>query len=268
MIAPAMSARPVIALLTDFGTSDHYVGVMKGVMLGIHPDAQLVDLTHDISPQDVRTAAFTLAAAWREFPPHTVFLVVVDPGVGTDRPAIAARLGEQHFVGPDNGVFDLVLTARTPFAAVRLEAPKYARATVSRTFEGRDRFAPAAAWLASGVRLEDFGAPVSLATRLTWTDPHVHQDRVVGHVVHVDRFGNLITDLHAEPWAPLLEKADVWLAAHGPIRLVQTYGEAAPGALVSLFGSTGRLELAVVGGNATRVVGVGAGAEVHVIWRA
>lgn len=268
MIAPAMPARPVIALLTDFGTSDHYVAVMKAVMLGIQPEVSFVDLTHEIPPQDVRAAAFTLAAAWREFPLHTVFLVVVDPGVGTERAAIAARVGDQHFVGPDNGVFDLVLTPATTFAAVRLETAELARPTMSRTFEGRDRFAPAAAYLASGVRLEAFGAPISISTRLAWAEPQVQHDRVVGHVVHVDRFGNLITDLHADPWAPRVENADVWVTAHGPLRFVRTYGDAPAGSLVALFGSTGLLEVAVVGGSAARVVGVGAGAEVHLRWRA
>lgn len=263
-----MSARPVIALLTDFGTRDHYVGVMKAVIAGICPDAHVIDLTHDILPQDIRGAAFTLAAAWRDFPAHSIFVAVVDPGVGTDRQAVAARVGDVCFVAPDNGILDLVLSAQPPSGAVRLENPVYARPTVSRTFEGRDRFAPAAAWLAAGVRLEEFGPAVSIPRRLDWAEPSVHADRVVGHVVHVDRFGNLITDLQAEPWAPRLAHADVWLAAHGPIRLVRTYGEAPPGALVSLFGSTGRLEVAMVGGSAAHSAGAGAGAEVHVTWRA
>ena len=152
-----MSTRPVIALLTDFGLSDHYVGVMKGVIAGLCPEALLIDITHDVPAQDIRTAAFELEASWRYFPSDTTFVVVVDPGVGTERRGIAARIGERFFVGPDNGVFDLVIASQAPSEAVELGNPRYARAMVSRTFEGRDRFAPAAAWLAQGTPLAEFG---------------------------------------------------------------------------------------------------------------
>lgn len=263
-----MSARPVIALLTDFGTRDHYVGAMKAVVAGICPDAHIIDITHEIPPQDIRSAAFTLAAAWREFPPSSVFVVVVDPGVGTSRPAIAARVGDRYVVGPDNGVFDLVLTDHALVAAVHLENAAYARPVVAPTFEGRDRFAPAAAWLATGVTLDAFGAAVSLSARMPWAEPRVLADRVVGHVIHVDRFGNLVTNVRADPWATVVSNAEVWLSGHGPVPVVRTYGDARPGTMVSLFGSTSHLEVAVVGGNAAQFAGIGVDAEVHVVWRA
>ena len=149
--------RPLIALVTDFGLQDHYVGVMKGVMLGLCPDAQLVDISHGIPPQDIVGAALELEAAYRYFPPGTVFLVVVDPGVGSARRALAIDTGAHRFVGPDNGVLALAATATSGRRVVELINPQYARPTISLTFEGRDRFAPAAAWLASGVDVSAFG---------------------------------------------------------------------------------------------------------------
>lgn len=263
-----MPARPVIALLTDFGTTDHYVGVMKGVIAGICPDATVIDITHEVPPQDVRSAAVSLASSWRYFPDGTIFVAVVDPGVGTSRPAVAARIGGSYFIGPDNGVFDLVLAAQAPTIAVTVDNPRYARARISETFEGRDRFAPAAAWLARGVALGEFGSTASLSMRLDWPLPRVHTDRVVGQIVHVDHFGNLVTNLERSPWAPLLERADLWVAGHGPIRTVRTYGDAAANAVVALFGSTDRLEIAVVGGSAAATLRVTRGVEVHAVWRA
>lgn len=263
-----MVARPVVALITDFGTRDHYVGVMKAVIASRCPDIQLLDITHDVPPQDIRAAAFTLAAAWPFFPAGTVFVVVVDPGVGTGRPAVALRVGESAFVGPDNGVFDLVIAAQPPTAAVSIDNPRLLGPTISATFEGRDRFAPAAAWLANGTPLEDLGQPVTAAVRLDWPLPRVHADRVVGEVIHVDHYGNLITNLERTPWAPLLAQAEIVVDGRGPIPLVRTYGDAAPGTLVCLFGSTDRLEIATVGGSAAATVGAARGAEVHVVRRA
>src|SRR6185503_6929583 len=154
-------SRPVIALLTDFGTRDHYAGTMKGVALGICPDATLVDVSHDLPPHDVVAAALELAAAYRYFPSGTIFLVVVDPGVGTSRLGIAAEAGDYRFVAPDNGVLTGVLSELPPKKVVELTERRYARPTVSRTFEGRDRFAPAAAWLAKGVHLTALGRAIN-----------------------------------------------------------------------------------------------------------
>ena len=155
-------ARPVIALLTDFGTSDHYAGAMKGVALSLCPDATLVDITHDIPPHDVLAGALELAASYKYFPAGTIFLVVVDPGVGSARHGIAAEAGGYRFVAPDNGVLTLVLQGRQPKRVVELTERRYARPTVSRTFEGRDRFAPAAAWLAKGIELAALGRPLTV----------------------------------------------------------------------------------------------------------
>src|SRR5687767_396729 len=157
--------RPVIALLSDFGTRDHYAGTMKGVMLGICPDATLVDITHDVPAHDVVDGALQLAAACRYFPPGTIFLAVVDPGVGSARRGIAAEAGDYRFVAPDNGVLTLALREQPPKRVVELTERRYARPTVSRTFEGRDRFAPAAAWLAKGIQLTAPGRPVADSQR-------------------------------------------------------------------------------------------------------
>src|SRR5438132_10194982 len=150
-------ARPVIALLTDFGTRDHYAGTLKGVALSICPDANFVDISHEVPPHDVLAGALELAACYRYFPAGTIFLVVVDPGVGTSRRGIAAEAGEYRFVAPDNGVLTAVFNELPPRRTVELTERRYARPTVSRTFEGRDRFAPAAAWIAKGVGLSTLG---------------------------------------------------------------------------------------------------------------
>src|SRR6185436_16248813 len=154
-------ARPLIALLTDFGLRDHYVGTMKGVALSICPEATFVDLSHEIAPHDVLGGALELAAAYRYFPPATIFLAVVDPGVGSSRRGIAAAVGDYRFVAPDNGVLSVVLDQMPLNVAVELTERKYSRPTISKTFEGRDRFAPAAAWLAAGVELTALGRPAS-----------------------------------------------------------------------------------------------------------
>src|SRR5437667_4359322 len=188
-------ARPVIALLTDFGTRDHYAGTMKGVALGICPDATLVDISHEVPAHDVVGGALELAAAYRYFPPGTIFLAVVDPGVGSTRRGIAAEAGEFKFVAPDNGVLTAVFDEHAPKRVVELTERKYARPTVSRTFEGRDRFAPAAAWLAKGIELVALGRPVGAIQRLDLPQPEVDAERIAGQVLRVDRFGNLITNI-------------------------------------------------------------------------
>src|SRR5213596_810645 len=188
-------ARPVIALLTDFGTRDHYAGTMKGVALGICPDATLVDISHDLPAHDVLAGALELAAAYKYFPAGTIFLVVVDPGVGSTRRGIAAESGDHKFVSPDNGVLTAVFDEHPPKRVVELTERRYARPTVSRTFEGRDRFAPAAAWLAKGIQLAALGRPIGEIQRLEMPAPESSPDAVRGVVVRVDRFGNLVTNI-------------------------------------------------------------------------
>ncbi|HEY8535656.1 MAG TPA: SAM-dependent chlorinase/fluorinase [Vicinamibacterales bacterium] len=267
--------RPVVALLTDFGTRDHYVGAMKGVVLGICPEATLVDITHEIPPQDIHAAAFELAAAWQYFPPGTVFLVVVDPGVGTGRRALAARAGGCRFVGPDNGVLAPVLRTDPEALVVELTESRFALPQVSRTFEGRDRFAPAAAWLARGTAVEALGPQVTDWRPLDVPEPRVDGQTLHGVVQRVDRFGNLVTNIHRAA----LDGLGVRVPGGGPAAgrtaalsiggrridgISGTYADVAPGALCALVGSSGWLEIAVNGGNAADRLGLGAGAAVRI----
>src|SRR5580692_7642161 len=187
--------HPIIALLTDFGLRDHYAGTMKGVALGICPDATLVDISHDVAAHDVLGGALELAASYRYFPLGTVFLVVVDPGVGSVRRGIAAEAGDYKFVAPDNGVLTTIFDEHHPRRVVELTERKYARPTVSRTFEGRDRFAPAAAWLAKGIELAALGRSAGLVHRLNIPRAALNGKQIDGRVLRVDRFGNLITNI-------------------------------------------------------------------------
>ena len=261
-------ARPVIALLSDFGTQDHYVGTMKGVALGVFPDAVLVDITHDIPPHDVRTGALELAAAYPYFPAGTIFLVVVDPGVGSTRRAIAAEAGDHRFIAPDNGVLTRVFQATPPRRLVELTERRYARPTVSRTFEGRDRFAPAAAWLAAGIDLSELGRPLTSWHTLAVPVPTRRGDQIMGEVLRVDHFGNLITNVDHGTLEGFTGGQPVTIVA-GPqeLNLVATYADAEPGAVCALFGSSGYLEVAVNGGSAAEQLSLGRGSSVTVFRR-
>lgn len=262
-------ARPVIALLTDFGTRDHYAGAMKGVALTICPDAMLIDITHDVPAHDVLAGALELAAAYKYFPAGTIFLVVVDPGVGSARRGIAAEIGDYRFVAPDNGVLTAVVDEHAPRKVVELSERKYARATVSRTFEGRDRFAPAAAWLAKGIDLAALGRPAGVIQRLDIPQPEVDTDRIVGTVLRVDRFGNLITNIDRRTFDKVAGgPLEIQIGSHQVSKVVSTYTDVAPGEICALFGSTDHLEVAANGASAAAGLGLGRGAPVHVSRRA
>jgi S-adenosyl-L-methionine hydrolase (adenosine-forming) len=257
--------RPVIAFLTDFGTQDHYAGTMKGVVLGICPDATLVDVTHEIPPHDVMAGALELAATYKYFPAGTIFVVVVDPGVGSARRGLAADTGDYRFVAPDNGVLTAVLRETPAKKIVELTERRYARPTVSRTFEGRDRFAPAAAWLAKGIQLSALGRPVSEIQRLELPAPESSTDSIRGTVVRVDRFGNLVTNIDRKLVERLGQDGVAIDAAGKAIgRLVSTYGELPPEGVGALFGSTDHLELAAPSASAAERLGLTRGAVITV----
>jgi S-adenosylmethionine hydrolase len=264
MAAAVADVRPTIAFLTDFGTRDHYVGAMKGAALTICPDATLVDITHDIDPQDILGGALELAAAYPYFPAGTIFVAVVDPGVGSARRGIAAEAGEYRFVAPDNGLLTLVLRDAAPPQVVELREPQFARPTVSRTFEGRDRFAPAAGWLARGTPLASLGPAIDRWATLEIPRAEVTGNTLRGEVLRIDRFGNLVTSIDRAAFDGFAATEAVVLVGPHQIRLVGTYGEAAPNALCALFGSSNRLEVAVNGGSAARHLGVARGAPVAV----
>lgn len=268
----------MITLTTDFGTRDGYVAAMKGAMLRIHPSARFVDVSHSIHPQDVMEAAFVLRTAAPFFPEGSVHLVVVDPGVGTDRRAVALRHGGHWYVGPDNGVFPLILNDEPPEAAVSLDAPDAWRTPdPSTTFHGRDIFAPVAAHLAAGASLHDVGTPVDDLKPLRWALPITDASSVQGWVVHIDRFGNCITNIRP---STLLDAAPTEAAsvdALPPLKgyagsarldgLRTTYGDVTEGDPLLLFGSSGLLEIAVNGGNASELLDVQKGDSVKIVYQ-
>jgi len=243
----------LVTLLTDFGSRDGYVAAVKGALLVRAPELRIVDVTHEIAPGDVQDAAFVLAQAAPAFPPDSVHLVVVDPGVGTDRLALAGRIGPQLFVAPDNGVLGFVLGAGEPGPFHAIENAAFAPDDASPVFHGRDVFAPAAAFLAQGGHPSELGRAlrVDAMVRLPQAGPRVDGDETRGTIVHVDRFGNLISDV---PLAPLPPGAVVELAGR-QIPLARTYADVAAGALVALRGSSGLLEIAVNSGSAAADTG-------------
>jgi S-adenosylmethionine hydrolase len=261
-------ARPIIALLSDFGTRDHYAGVMKGVILGICPDATLVDLSHDVPAHDVAFGALELAACYRYFPAGTIFVAVVDPGVGSSRRGIAAEAGEWKFVAPDNGVLTAVFAEQPPKRVVELTERRFARPTVSRTFEGRDRFAPAAAWLAKGsIQLTALGRTVSDYKTIDLPRPLLDDGVLRGVVVRIDRFGNVVTNLDRVSCQKFTDGAggalQIAVAGRTIARLVSTYSDIAPGEIAALFGSTDHLECAAHAGQAAAMLGVAVGDPVE-----
>lgn len=257
--------RPVIALLSDFGTRDHYAGTMKGVMIGICPDVTFVDITHDITPHDVMEGALQLAASCRYFPAGTIFLSVVDPGVGSSRRGIAVEAGDYRFVAPDNGVLTAALRDVPPKRIVELTERRYARPTVSRTFEGRDRFAPAAAWMAKGIQLSALGRAVTSYHQIEIPQPQVG-DQLAGVVLLIDRFGNLVTNVDRRTFESFTRGQPVALKVddHAITRVVATYSDIRAGEVCALFGSTEHLEFAVNGGSAADTLRVTKGAKVEI----
>ncbi len=242
----------IITLLTDFGLSDSYVAEVKGVLLSLAPDATLVDVSHQVSPGDVRGGQYLLARAWQRFPPGTVHLAVVDPGVGTSRRALAAAAGGHWFVAPDNGLLSFL--DRPRFVAIPI--PSHA----APTFHGRDVFAPAAAALASGTPLERLGAPITDPSISLLPSPHHDGTAVMGEVVYVDRFGTLISNIPGPDVEPGVR---IRVAGTDVGALRRTFGDVERGTLVAFVGSGGTVEIAVRDGSAARLLGVGVGAEVR-----
>lgn len=259
--------RPVVAFLTDFGTRDHYSGVMKGVVLSICPDATVVDVTHDLPAHDVTAAAYELAATYRYFPPGTIFVTVVDPGVGSTRRGIAVEAGDWRFVAPDNGVLTMVLRETPAKKAVELTERRYARPTISRTFEGRDRFAPAAAWLGKGIAITALGRPAHDLVELDLPPLEETRNEISGAIVRIDRFGNAVTNIDRKTFERLAAGRTVAIEAGGRAieRLVATYAEIGAGEVCALFGSSEHLELAAQSGSAADKLGVVFASPVRVI---
>jgi S-adenosyl-L-methionine hydrolase (adenosine-forming) len=243
----------LITLLTDFGTADSYVAEVKGVLLSQVHGAALVDVTHQIPPGDVRAAQYVLSRVWRRFPQGSVHLAVVDPGVGTDRRALAASLAGHFFVAPDNGLLSF-LPGDAPFVALPVPA------TAAPTFHARDVFAPAAGKLALGASLSNVGHAVTDVYRSPLPTPHHDGTLMIGEVIYVDRFGTLISNIPGEAVEPGVR---IRVAGTEIGTLARTFGDVARGTLVALVGSGGTVEIAVRDGSAARLLGVGVGAEVR-----
>lgn len=268
----APSAPAAIALLTDFGLRDTYVGMLKAVILGIAPQAPVLDLSHDVRAHDVREGAFDLFVAHAFFPTGTVFCCVVDPGVGSTRRGVAVRLrkdgaGPFTFVGPDNGLFTAVLEGAQVEAAVTLDAAAYQLPVVSSTFHGRDVFAPAAAHLARGVAIERLGArldPDSLV-RIAWDPPRRTDQGWEADLIHHDQFGNLISNLPARALGDDLAHWRVHLDGFEIGRIHRAFSDVPVGRPLAYVGSTGLLEIAVRDGRAADVLSVRQGSVVRVV---
>jgi hypothetical protein len=262
----------IISLISDFGAQDEYVGVMKAIILGIDPLAGLVDLSHAVEPQDIIQAAFMLEASYRHFPPGSIHLVVVDPGVGTERAMLYLEANEHRFLAPDNGVLSLMVDPPGTALLRRLDNPALWRSEVSRTFHGRDILAPAAAHLSKGADASEVGPELDLTAMTMLTGLRAHRSPeggASGRIVHIDRFGNLITNIDAgilrlsEP-QPLERLSAVHLAGQLIAGLHRTYGDVEAGRPVALIGSRGYLEIAVNRGSAQRRFGARKGDAVEV----
>ncbi len=256
---------PVITLTTDYGTSDHLVGTLKGVILKINPDAIIVDLNHHVMPYDVLDGALSIGATYRYFPPRTIHVVVVDPGVGTERRPLLVSAELHYFVAPDNGVLSTVYEKETNLVVRHITAEHYFLNPVSNTFHGRDIFAPAAARLSKAFQTEAFGEEISDFVRFSLPKPKPAQNALKGVVLRVDHFGNLMTNFTAADLPPeLVARGNMKLLLGGKeIRqLAQTYAQGNPGEPFAILGSSGFLEISVNKGNAARALGAQRGAEV------
>ena len=243
----------LITLTTDFGLRDWFVGTMKGVLLDLNPKATVVDLAHEIPAGDLNAAAFALAAGYRYFPKGTVHVAVVDPGVGSKRKAIAVQTANYIFVGPDNGVLSWALAREQVKACHSLENRAYFLSSVSRTFHGRDIFAPVAAHLSRGLPIRKLGPRLMDFVKLEWPEVRYEPGSVRGEIVYIDRFGNGLTNLDAKAVGSLGEgEFQVFLRGRRVCSVLDCYADAAPGMPVAVFGSSGWLEIAINEGDASR----------------
>lgn len=254
----------IITLLTDFGTSDAYVAAMKGVILSLAPKAELVDACHDLAPQDVQAAAWTLGQYWSFYPKNTMHVAVVDPGVGTERDILLVLADEHLFLAPDNGLLAFVLKQAQRVRLRKLKSDVHRRGEVSATFHGRDIFAYAAGLLAGGkADVEALSEETSTVVVPSWAVVREDRGCLLGEVVHVDHFGNLITNIaRRQVTESCGAHCAISAGTFDHIPLKRTYGDAAPGELIAVFGSSDTLEIAVAGGSAASKTGLCRGASV------
>jgi S-adenosylmethionine hydrolase len=260
-------ARPIITLTTDYGTDDHLVAVLKGVILSINPEVDIVDITHSVLAHDILDGALTLGMAYKHFPPKTIHVAVVDPGVGTARRPILVAGDQHYFVAPDNGVLSSVYDQSEALYVWHIVSEHYFRHPVSNTFHGRDIFAPVAAWLTKSWQTSAFGEPITDFVRFGIPKPRTSGNLLKGTVLRVDHFGNLVTNLTPELVPALLGadgKVTIQIGNMQVCKVVQTFAEGPAGEVVAIVGSSGYLEISVNKGNASRTLAAGRGAEVTV----
>lgn len=259
-------ANAIITLTTDYGTNDHLVGTLKGVILKINPETTMVDITHNVTPFDLLDGALAIGSAYSYFPPKTIHVVVVDPGVGTERRPLLASAGNQYFVAPDNGVLSVIYEREKENLVVRhANAEHYFLQPVSKTFHGRDVFAPVAAWLSKGWQTASMGDEIQNYKRFTIPRPKEADGVVKGIVMRTDAFGNLITNFRGEdlPEGAAGERAiKLQVGNQAVTRLVDTFARGNNGEAIAYFGSSGFLEIAVNKGNAARTLGIARGTAV------
>jgi S-adenosylmethionine hydrolase len=243
---------PVITLLTDFGTADYYVGAVKGAILSVNPSAVIIDITHEIPPQDVAEGAFTLLAAYKTFPAGTIHMAVVDPGVGSTRRPIIVSANEQFFVGPDNGLFTYIYDREPSPRIFHVTADRFFRPEPSTTFHGRDIFAPVAAALSNGVAVEEFGAEINDEIRLRTLETPLR-------IIHIDRFGNCVTNITRDR-----SPREIVVKGTTINKFRKFYGEGAGESLFAIWGSAGFLEISINGGSAAQGLGVKRGDPVNI----
>ena len=261
-----MNPNNIITLTTDFGTTDIFVGLMKGVILSINPDAKVIDITHDIEPQYVYAGAFLLSSAYRYFPQGTIHVGVIDPGVGSERRAIAVETERYYFVAPDNGLLSYALCKEKVCCAVNLTNPKYFLPQISNTFHGRDIFAPVAAHLSRGVALNSLGKRITNIARIPISTPDTSESEIVGQIIYVDRFGNLITNISQRLFESVQNGRDfmIFVKDRQIQRICRAYAESSAGELLGIFSSFGNLEIAINEGNAAESLEVKRGDSIKI----
>lgn len=259
--------RPLITLTTDYGTSDHFAAVMKGVILSVNPEVNIVDITHDVIAHDILDGALAIGQAYKYFPPKTVHVVVVDPGVGTERRPILVAGDQHYFVAPDNGVLSSVFDQSESLHVWNIISEHYFRQPVSKTFHGRDIFAPVAAWLTKAWQTSSFGEPITDFVRFTMPKLKVTGDSAKGIVLRTDHFGNLITNVTPEEFPAMMTangNLSITVGKSKITKMVDTFADGVAGEPVALIGSSGCLEISVNRGNAAKTIGAARGAEVIV----
>lgn len=249
-----------ITLITDFGLSDHYVGVMKGVIYSINPEAKIIDISHEVPRFNIRAAAYLLKASWSYFPLNTIHLSIVDPGVGSDRKGVLLERGGHYFIAPDNGVLSLLLDDPSLYKAYQILNPDYMLPWLSTTFHGRDIFAPCAGHLSKGVPIEDFGPGIEGLVRLE-LGPRIKEGEIIGEIIYIDHFGNLVSNITRD-LVPPLRSIVIEINGCRINEISRFYSECKAGEVLALFGSSNHLEVSVNSASARELLGVREGEEI------